>query len=261
VLPAGVQRRVVDFTSSLVALVFPEECRVCGRPLHRISRVPVCGTCLNLPVPFDAEHFCIRCRTPFRNRFPLDEEGVCGLCRTGARGFDAAYTFGAYDGALRELIHLLKYGRIRTLARPLANHLVASLPLNERFDAIVPMPMHWTRLWQRGFNQARLLAEEIGRRRGIPVIRAVRRRRQTAPQAGLSHARRRANVAGAFAPVQEKQVRGKRLLLVDDVMTTGATASACGLALKSVGADYVAVLTLARADRRFDAPVRNSGVL
>jgi ComF family protein len=195
----------------------------------------------------------VSCRTPFANRFPLDASGRCALCRGNLQGFDAAYSFGAYEGALRELIHLFKYDRIRTLARPLASHLVSAFPREERFDAIVPMPLHWFRRWQRGFNQSALLAREIGRRCGLPVVHAVRRRRATRPQAGLSNARRRVNVAGAFSPARGRSVRGLRVLLVDDVMTTGATASACARALKNAGASYVAVLALARADRRFGA--------
>jgi ComF family protein len=185
------------------------------------------------------------------NRFPLDADGRCALCRSEARGFDAAYSYGAYDGALRQLIHLLKYHRIRPLAGALAVHLATAYPLEQRFDAIVPMPLHWFRFWRRGFNQAALLAKELGRRRGLPVLQAVRRKRATSSQAGLSGARRRANVRGAFAPSGRRSLEGMRVLLVDDVMTTGATASACALALKSAGAAYVAVLTLARADRRF----------
>jgi ComF family protein len=184
----------------------------------------------------------------------LDEEGRCTLCRTNARKFDAAYSFGTYDGVLKKLIHLLKYDRIRTLAGPLADRLVSACPLDQRFDAIVPMPLHWFRHWRRGYNQAALLAKELGRRRGFPMVRGVRRSRATPPQAGLSGARRRANVAGAFQPLRGRPLQGMRVLLVDDVFTTGATASACAGALKQAGASYVAVLTLARADRRFQSP-------
>ncbi|HSW49837.1 MAG TPA: ComF family protein, partial [Bryobacteraceae bacterium] len=204
-----------------------------------------------MPVPLASDYFCTTCRTPFANAFPLDASGRCALCRLNMRGFDAAYSFGAYQGALRDLIHLLKYGRIRTLGRPLGNLLAAAFPRDERFDAIVPMPLHWRRHWRRGFNQSALLAGELSRRFGLPVIKAVGRSRATAPQAGLTNAKRRANVAGAFAPSHRNSVAGLRVLLVDDVMTTGSTASACSRALKSAGARYVAFLALARADRRF----------
>jgi ComF family protein len=238
-------------------LLWPDDCRLCGEPLREFTRVPVCGACLRAPVPLDAEYFCSCCRTPFMNAFPLDELGRCALCRSGAMGYDAAYSFGAYDGPLRKLIHLLKYERVTTLARPLGAFLTAAYPREQRFDALVPMPLHWRRRWSRGFNQSALLAREVGRRLGIPVVSAVRRQRATSPQAGLTNSKRRLNVTGAFA-ASGALVRGARLLLLDDVLTTGATASACARALKRGGAGYVAVLTLARADRRFGGA---SGVL
>jgi ComF family protein len=195
-----------------------------------------------------AEFFCVSCRTPFQNAFPLDAEGRCALCRFGLRGFDAAYCFGAYEGVLRELIHLYKYGRVKTLARPLGALLAAALPREERFDAVTPVPLHWRRQWQRGFNQSDLLARTIARRCGIPVIHALKRVRPTVAQAGLSNTGRRQNVTAAFRP--RRTVEGKRILLIDDVMTTGSTAAACALALKRAGAAKVALLTVARVDRR-----------
>ena len=195
-----------------------------------------------------AEFFCVSCRTPFQNAFPLDADGRCALCRFGLRGFDAAYCFGSYEGVLRELIHLYKYGRIKTLARPLGALLAAALPRDERFDAVTPVPLHWRRQWQRGFNQSELLARAIARRRGVPVIHALKRARSTVAQAGLSNTGRRQNVAAAFRP--RRTVEGKRILLVDDVMTTGSTAASCALALKRAGAAKVALLTVARVDRR-----------
>jgi ComF family protein len=172
------------------------------------------------------------------------------LCRRGLRGFDAAYSYGAYEGVLRELIHLFKYGRIRTLARPLGRYLAAAMPPDATFDVVAPVPLNWRRRWSRGFNQSALLAGAAARRLGVGVTPALSRTRATAAQAGLSHARRRANVSGAFRVRRPEQVAGRRILLVDDVMTTGATASACAAALKRAGARYVALLTLARADRR-----------
>jgi ComF family protein len=203
---------------------------------------------LRAPEPLSAEFFCVSCRTPFQNAFPLDAEGRCALCRFGLRGFDAAYCFGAYEGVLRELIHLYKYGRVKTLARPLGALLAAALPREERFDAVTPVPLHWRRQWQRGFNQSELLARTMARRCGIPVIHALKRVRPTVAQAGLSNTGRRQNVAAAFR--LRRAVEGKRILLVDDVMTTGSTAAACALTLKRAGAAKVALLTVARVDRR-----------
>jgi ComF family protein len=214
----------------------------------------VCRQCLREPQPLVAEYFCVSCRTPFQNRFPLDAEGRCPLCRNGLRGFDAAYCYGAYEGTLRELVHQYKYGRIQTLSQPLGDLLAAALPLDERFDAVTFVPLHWRKQWQRGFNQAELLARAIARRRGLPVVRALRRARFTRTQAGLSNTARRRNVAAAFryrrsAPA----LAGRRVLLIDDVMTTGSTAAACARALKQAGVASVVLLTVARVDRRLEA--------
>jgi competence protein ComFC len=164
---------------------------------------------------------------------------------------------------LRDLIHLFKYARIRTLDRPLGHKLSSAFPRDERFDLIVPVPMHWWRHWKRGFNQTELLARVLSRRSGIPFGRALVRSRATPPQAGLTLAQRHQNLNRAFRPSSRMEIRGKRILLVDDVFTTGSTASACAKSLKKAGAASVVLLTLARVDRRLaDNPiVQNSGEL
>ncbi len=233
--------------------MFPDDCRVCGAALAQITRVPVCSPCLRRPVPLTAEYFCSSCRTPFLNAFPLDDQGRCGLCRSGLRGFDAAYCFGEYEGGLRQLIHLFKYGRMKPLGKPLSAYLSDALPRDQQFDAVVPVPLHWRRAWSRGFNQSGLLARAMARRSGIPMMNALVRARATETQAGLTHSARRRNVSNAFRIKRRRSVQGLRILLVDDVMTTGATGSACAFALKRAGAKSVALLTLARVDRRLAA--------
>jgi competence protein ComFC len=222
--------------------------------------VPVCRVCLAKPEPLVAEYFCVQCRSPFLSRFPLDDQGRCALCRRGVRGFDAAYSFGFYENELRKLIHLFKYGRVQTLSKPLGRLLARALPREQSFDVIVPMPLHWRKRWQRGFNQAELLAREIGRRTHTPIENALRRVRNTESQAGLTSAKRRKNVSGAFQIDRRAALDGRRVLLIDDVMTTGATASSCARALKRSGARHVTLLTLARADRRlmFDPLLNDS---
>jgi ComF family protein len=199
-----------------------------------------------------AEFFCSACRTPFINRFPLDENEICGLCRSGLRGFDFAYSYGSYDGPLKDLIHLYKYGRIQSLAPRFVELLSAALPLGVAYDAVVPVPLHWRRRWQRGFNQAAQLGKGIAKRRGLRFANLLSRRRWTGSQASLSHSLRQRNVAGAFR--LRGNVAGLKILLIDDVMTTGATAGACALILKRAGAASVTLLTLARVDRRLAAP-------
>lgn len=232
------------------SVFFPEDCRICNAALVEISRVPVCTRCLESVSPLETGHFCARCQTPFLNDRPLDEQGLCALCAIGVNRFDSCHSYGSYDGALRELIHLFKYEAVTPLAGRFGALLSRVAPRDRAFDAVVPMPLHWWRHWRRGFNQAELLGRELARRMGIPLARVVKRRKLTATQTGLTSAARRRNVVGAFRVFAHRDVAGKRLLLVDDVLTTGATVNACAAALKAAGASYVAVLTLARADRR-----------
>ena len=248
--------------TGLFSAVFPDDCRICAEPLQEVSRIPVCRKCLAKPEPLTADYFCVQCRAPFRNAFPLDAEGRCALCRRGVLGLDAAYSFGFYEDELRELIHLFKYGRVQTLAKPLARFMSLALPREQSFDVIVPMPLHWRKRWQRGFNQSALLASDMGRRLNVPVRHALRRVRNTAAQAGLTNAKRRLNVSGAFRSRKSAALEGCHVLLIDDVMTTGATASSCARALKRAGAAQVTLLTVARVDRRigFDPLSLNSNL-
>jgi ComF family protein len=256
VMPGSALVAARKVVCGLLDLLFPDNCRVCEEPLvlnqppFEVSRIPVCNRCLKAPELFDAEFFCVACRTPFVNEAPLDESGRCSLCRLGVNGFDQVYTFGAYEGTLRKLIHIFKFEGVQTLQRPLGALLAQVLPREMSFDAIVPMPLHWRRRWQRGFNQSELLAREISRRWSVPVSSAVRRKKATAPQAGLTSSQRRKNMQGAFAVKAGKPLTGMRVLLIDDVLTTGATASACARALKRAGASHVTFLALARRDRR-----------
>jgi ComF family protein len=156
---------------------------------------------------------------------------------------------------LRDLVHLFKYRRIRSLDKPLGRLLALALPRQEPLDLIIPVPMHWWRKWNRGFNQAELLGRVVSRRTGLPFRNALARRRGTLAQAGLTLAQRRDNLTGVFRVRDRRKIEGRRVLLVDDVFTTGATASACAAALKRAGARSVVLLTLARVDRRWaEAP-------
>lgn len=231
-------------------LLYPGDCRVCANPLKKLTRVPVCDTCLAENHPFEAEIFCVQCRTPFSSRAPLDEKGCCSLCRLGVRGFDAAYSSGEYDGALRKLIHLFKYHGIYSLRHTLVDRLSDALPRDQHFDVVMPVPMHWWRRFLRGRNHAETLARGLSKRTGINAASPLYRKKLTPSQATVSRAERRRNVKGVFAVRRPVAVRGKRILLVDDVLTTGSTAGACAAALKKAGAAHVAVITIARVDRR-----------
>ncbi len=194
------------------------------------------------------------------NRDSLNDAGLCPACETEPQGFDSAWSYGAYDGVLRRLIHVYKYEKVDTLAIPLARLLLDALPRegNEEFDVIVPMPLHWRKKWDRGFNQSELLAREVARRSGIEYRDVLQRAKASPAQAGLTFAARRDNVQGGFR-LRERSgfkkiatVRNLHVLLVDDVLTTGATASAAARLLKrSGGARRISILTVARADRRY----------
>jgi ComF family protein len=201
-----------------------------------------------LPEPLQAEFFCRNCRTAFVSSFSLNEEGLCFACRENMVNFDAAYSFGAYNATLRKLIHLFKYGKVESLAGPLSKFLVTAIPLEAQFDVVLAMPMHWRKQWQRGFNQAQLLAQPIAKRYGLKVSSHLRRSRYTKAQAGLNEKQRRDNLKGSFRVKRPEQIAGVRVLLIDDVFTTGATLRAAAEALKAAGAAHVTALTLARVD-------------
>jgi predicted amidophosphoribosyltransferase len=161
----------------LISLLIPEDCRVCGLHLEHVSRIPVCPKCLTQAAkPIEAEFLCSRCRSPFLNAESLNEQGMCPACEVEPQGFDSVWSYGAYDGVLRRLIHVYKYERVQTLAEPLARLLSDALPRDEEeFDFIAPMPLHWLKKWDRGFNQAELLAKAVAQRAGIPYRDLLKR--------------------------------------------------------------------------------------
>jgi ComF family protein len=223
---------------------------LCEQPLKGLSRIPVCPSCLALPSPLVAEFFCGACRTTFADAYPLDEHGLCSVCRESLASFDTVYSFGSYEGPLRKLIHLFKYAKIESLAAPLSRFLIRALPLDQQFDAVLAMPMHWRKRWERGFNQAELLAKPIAERYGLKLKTNLQRARYTKAQAGLSEAQRRENLQGSFCVKRPEEIRNRGVLLIDDVFTTGATLRAASAALKRAGARHITALTLARVDHR-----------
>lgn len=160
--------------------------------------------------------------------------------------FDAAHCFGYYDGPMVEAIHTLKYKSTRRLASPLGK-LLCTLKIDTNgVDAIVPVPMTKATLIKRGFNQTALLGHALARRLGVPLwLDALIKTRETAQQVGLSRTQRAENVKGAF--MATGLVKGKNIIIVDDVITTSATMRECALALKRAGASRVTATALARA--------------
>ncbi len=198
---------------------------------------------------------CLRCGWPFPGPGGSrgTEEPLCQRCRGTRDRFQVARAALRYreGGIAREAILLCKHGGQLRLLRHLATLLAEEVPARlvpSDWDGAVPVPLHWTRRLRRGFNQAEILALAVGRRHGLPVLgRAIRRVRRTAVQHG-DPGERQANVRGAFRVLRPGLVKGRRLLLVDDVFTTGATANACADVLLASGALTVGVLTLARVE-------------
>jgi len=172
----------------------------------------------------------------------------CARCRRGRRLVDRALAAGAYDGALRAVVHALKYEGRRSLARPLAALMRSRCEvLFQGADCLVPVPLHASRRRARGFDQALDLARHLSAN-GPPVRQALRRIRPTPTQTGLPAAQRHRNMRDAFAPARRgPSVLGSVVVLVDDVNTTGATLEACASVLREMGVDEVRAVTAARA--------------
>ena len=225
---ATVARAVLD-------LVYPPRCAACG---DATAREPFCPTCAGAvdPVPPG----CARCGLP-------GPDAVCGACLSAPPAFDAVLAGGLFGGPLADAVHRLKYGGHPALARPLGRWLAARVSLPAA-AAVIAVPLARGRRIARGYDQAALLADALARAARLPRLRAALwRSRETPPQVGRSRAERAANVRGAFQATPA--VRGGDLLLVDDVVTTGATADAAAGALRDAGARSVIVIALARADR------------
>lgn len=229
---------------SLLDLLFVPHCVACDRRLH--ARVPFCDSCaLSL---YEVGPSCPRCGQPTDG--PRSEE--CARCRREPPPFATAVAPYRYGGELATALRKLKYQRRADIARSLAPLFTPSLLCATRdADVVIPVPLHWRRLSARGFNQSSLLLDYARGGRGLPIDRpSLRRRKRTAEQSGLDAKRRSANVAGAFeVPARRRRrIAGKRVLLFDDVMTTGATLAAAARALLDAGAAEVRGYAAARAE-------------
>jgi len=236
---------VWPWLTAALDLLFPPFCPVCQAPLGAGRRDPLCGTCWQ-GLERLAPPWCRRCGVA------LSIEGLCGECRTRRRPFSYARAAVRYGPIAREALHAFKFGGRRALAAPLAE-LLAELGLGAlpgaAPDLLVPVPLHARRERARGYNQSALLATRLGQVWGVPVaLDALGRATATAPQTDLDAAARRQNVRGAFVARRPELIVGRHVLLVDDILTTGATAGECARCLTRAGAAAVGVLTVARVD-------------
>jgi ComF family protein len=232
----------------LLGLLLPPSCMSCGAAIDdgAAGRIGLCPTCQDELAGLAARPACPRCA------HGIGPYASCPLCVAEAPPFQAAVRVGPYAGPLAELIRIVKYHGVRVAMPLVADLLMARLEQSgaaEEVDLVTAVPLHWWRYYRRGYNQASLLMREM-RRRGLraPAARVLVRTRDTRPQVGLSRAARLENVRGAFRVRRAEAVRGRRVLLVDDVMTTGATAGACARELLKAGARGVTVAVAAVAE-------------
>jgi ComF family protein len=245
---------------SLFSVFFPSDCRLCRTPLDNISRIPVCRECLAAILPTRAPQ-CVLCGDRLAAAALLRGDDHCPNCREFEPEFERALSFGEYHDELRGLIHLLKYEGVTPAAAPLGAMLaqpIAELLATCRQPGplLIPVPLHNTRRRSRGFNQSQLLARSAARKLAQPVYvvcGALVRQRDTASQVGLTRAERIENMRGAFDVAGAERVRGREIIVVDDVMTTGTTLSECARVLKEAGAERVWAATVARAYEGADA--------
>ncbi len=226
---------VARWRGHLLDILFPLRCVGCQRLGESF-----CAYCRS-QIRFVVPPLCAQCGHPL-----IATNATCPQCRAYPLHSDQLRAVAYHEGPLREAIHALKYNRRTELAAPLAALLQqqlqrAPLPI----DVITAVPLHPARQRARGYNQAELLARELAARTSLPYIEGLARLRATADQVGLDMAARRTNVLGAFT-ADPSAFRGRSILLVDDVCTTGATLDACAVALRAQGARHIYGLTVAR---------------
>jgi ComF family protein len=235
---------------ALDALVFPWSCPICGA---EGLDGPFCDSCRHKLLKQSAQATaCPRCALPVG---PFaDLRGGCTGCRDRSLGFDAALAFGSYDGDLGDLCLRLKHEQNAWLAPWLSDLFVdargAAISQLTQDAWIVPVPLHWWRRWQRGYNQAEALALGLARRLNLPVYGLLRRVIATKRLAHKGRTERANEMHGVFLAVPNRQLVGRTILLVDDILTTGATCGDAARALKKAGAARVIVVVIARVERQ-----------
>jgi ComF family protein len=241
---------IQTISDSFLNLFYPETCFICSSPIARRQDCGLCDDCWQKVIGLRIKGaLCPSCGTPLPD-FADGSKSLCLECIHRPPPYSGARSFGYYSTELRRMIHELKFEGRRPLTQLLAPLLAGVFFESwqrDDFDFITSIPLHSRRRRERGFNQAELLSRALARLIGLPDLRVLRRAAATKPQVGLSDAQRRENVRNAFSCKHADQVAGRRILLIDDVMTTGATAASAADALIAGGAEKVSVLTVARA--------------
>lgn len=226
-------------------MVFPENiyCISCGMPIKKGNPASLCEECGKKMLEGLPES-CTRCGRFVRN----PGKGFCRYCIDEAPSYDGGFAAVAYEDEARRVVHALKYSGRGFIAKNIAYIINETVKKAVEYDIIVPVPMHRTKLKLRGFCQTTLTAEYLSRFSGKPVSKGnLVRVRNTPAMSGLDEDRRKQNVKNAFGIMDEDEFRGKTILLIDDVLTTGSTADECALQLKSAGAEAVFLAVFASA--------------
>jgi ComF family protein len=236
--------RLKDIIDDFLDFLFPSYCHICEERLRR--EIYICKRCL-AKIKYLREPTCILCG---REIFLNEENSLCKECRKKKNYFDKAKAIGKYEGVLKEYIHLLKYKNKPYLKRLLPEIIGDKINWikDYNFDYVVYVPLHRKRLRKRGYNQAEFLADLLGRVFSIEVMRNnLIRIKNSRPQVELEREKRLKNVKGIFKIKDGRKIKDRKLLLVDDVYTTGATLNECSRELKKMGATNVVALVLARS--------------
>jgi len=235
--------RIVE---ALASLFYPATCVVCSANIDNAEYL--CADCRQR-APRIVAPFCAKCSEPFPGA--ITQTFSCANCEHRTLHFDCAVAAYRSRGLVRKVLHQFKYGKQRHLRYPVARWLAESLHdprlRGRHFDVIVPVPLHPARERERGFNQAALIAELIATSAAIPSRPVLERIRYTTTQTAYDRAERMENLHGAFRLRKNRDVRGLRVLLIDDVLTTGSTLSECARVLRRAGAVSVHGATAARA--------------
>ena len=241
-----------DYYHTILDLFYPRTCFHCNCNLNDSSEAYLCHTCRDL-IPYVKDTCCTRCGATQGPYATVKEEEGCSRCKGKKFHFDAVTPVTHFDGVARDLIHKFKYAKLRFLCRTL-NEIVTTRPglkqIVQEVDVIVPVPLHWLKKFHRGFNQSELLSRGIQNHFPKPVsTKNLCRVRNTVSQTYLSKTKRQENVHNAFKVRRPGLFAGKSILLVDDVLTTGVTASECARKLKEAGAGRVHLFVLAIAEQ------------
>lgn len=236
----------MDIVSGVVDMLYPRRCAACGKPAGEAAW-HVCWDCLAQLWPIQSPR-CAKCGNPISGM--VMNEYTCSFCRKDTPAYDKARSAVHFDGPIMTLLHHFKYSGAAWLSRDLGMLLGACISANferHEVDAVIYVPLHHRKERERTYNQAALLAAYVADGLDIPVMHSIiARARDTPSQTSLSANKRKENVSGAFVVKNPRWADGRRFLLVDDVMTTGATVDECARQLKDAGAARVLVATVAR---------------